>query len=365
MITRRELNRATLARQLLLERVAMDPVDAVRHIAGLQAQTAQTWYGALQSRLDPFDPAELSTALEDRRVVRATLMRGTIHLVTAEDALAWEPLVRPVVQRTISGAFNRQLEGLPLDEVVAEGRRLLAAGPLTSAELGRGLQVRWPDRDRLALAMAVRRAEPLIQATPRGVWGRAGQARLADLEEWVGASLAPDPSIDEFVLRYLRAFGPASVMDAQAWCGLTKLAEVFERLRPGLVTFTDEQGRELFDLPEAPRPDADTPAPVRFLYDYDNLLLSHADRTRFNTVNFFEWGWTMDGAQPSSLLIDGVVAGTWRIDKAKGSAVLEVRTFDKVRRPDAEQIEAEGRRLLAFWAPGLEHDLRVALAVRS
>lgn len=365
MITRRELNRATLARQLLLERVPMDPVDAVRHLAGLQAQTAQTWYGALHSRLEAFDPRELSAALADRRVVRATLMRGTIHLVAAEDALTWEPLVRPVVQRTISGAFNKALAGLDLDDVVDEGRRLLADGPLTSADLGRGLQVRWPDRDRLALAMAVRRAEPLIQATPRGLWGTPGQAKLADLEEWLGARRVADPSIADFVLRYLRAFGPASVMDAQAWSGLTRLGEVFERLRPGLITMTDEDGRELFDLPDAPRPAADVDAPVRYLYDYDNLLLSHADRRRFNTVNFFEWGWTMDGAQPSSLLIDGVVAGTWRIDKGRHGAILEVRTFEPVNAAVTAEVETEGNRLLDLWAPGGERELRVQRAVRS
>ena len=340
--SRRELGRATLARQLLLERVAMDPLDAVRHLAGLQAQTAQTWYGALQSRLIDFDPLVLSDALEQRRVVRATLMRGTIHLVTAEDALDWEPLLHPVVERVISGAFRKALDGLDLDEAIAEGRRLLAAGPMTAAELGRGLQVRWPDRDRLALSMAIRRADPLIQATPRGLWQRSGQAKLAPLESWLGASMNPAPSVDALVLRYLVAFGPASVMDAQAWSGLTRLREVFERLRPGLVVLTDEEGRELFDLPDAPRPAADTPAPVRCLYDYDNLLLSHADRTRFGMVNFFEWGWTMDGPQPSCLLIDGTVGGTWRLDRTKSTAVIEVRTFERTPAAVRAELETEG-----------------------
>ena len=362
--TRRELGRATLARQLLLERVAMDPLDAVRHLAGLQAQTAQTWYGALQSRLVAFDPQVLSDALEGREVVRATLMRGTIHLVAAEDALQWEPLIRPVVERVISGAFRKALDGLDLDPVIAEGRRLLADGPMTAAELGRGLRARWPDRDRLALSMAIRRADPLIQATPRGLWRRAGQAKFAPLEEWLGASVSTTPSVDALVLRYLAAFGPASVMDAQAWSGLTKLREVYDRLRPDLLTMTDEEGRELFDLPDAPRPASETHAPVRYLYDYDNLLLSHADRTRFGRVNFFEWGWTMDGPQPSCLLIDGVVAGTWRIDRSKTTAVLEVRTFERPSARERSELETEGAAMLAFWAPELEHDLRIELAVR-
>jgi hypothetical protein len=365
MISRRELGRATLARQLLLERVPMDPLDAVRHLAGLQAQTAQTWYGALQSRLEGFDPQSLSDALEDRRAVRATLMRGTLHLVTAEDAVEWEPLIRPVVERVVSGAFNKALAGLDIDAVVAEGRRLLADGPISQADLGRGLQIRWPDRDRLALAVAVRRADPLIQATPRGLWKRSGQARLVNLEEWLGAPVAAVPCIDDLVRRYLNAFGPASVMDAQAWSGLTRLGEVFDRLRAELVTMADESGRELFDLPGAPRPAADTVAPVRYLYDFDNLLLSHADRSRFNIRNFFEWGWTMDGPQPSCLLIDGTVGGTWRIDRAKGRAVLEVRTFERLTADERRDVESEGAALLEFWAPGIEPDLRLERAVRS
>lgn len=295
--------------------------------------------------------------------MRATLMRGTIHLVTAEDALEWEPLLRPVFERAVSGAFGKALAGIELDEVVDMGRELLAAGPLTSAELGRGLQERWPDRDRLALAMAVRRADPLIQATPRGLWQRSGQARLVELTTWVGGPVAEHPSVEQLVLRYLAAFGPASVMDAQAWCGLTRLAEVFERLRPQLITLTDETDRELFDLPEAPRPGADAEAPVRYLYDFDNVLLSHADRSRFNTRNFFEWGWTMDGAQPSCLLIDGIVAGTWRIDRSKNAAVVEVRTFDRAK--DVDGLHAEGAALLDFWAPGMDHDIRIQRAVRS
>jgi len=365
MITLRELSRATLARQLLLERVELDPLEAVERLAGLQAQTAQTWYGALQSRLVDFDPALLSDALEQRRAVRAVLMRGTMHLVAARDALEWEPLLRPVVKRVIMGAIRKALDGVDLEEVTAEGRRALEGAPLTAAELGRLLHTRWPDRDRTALADAVRVAFPLVQATPRGLWQRAGAAKLVPLQEWLGAEVAIQPSVDDLVVRYLAAFGPASVLDAQAWSGLTRLAEVFDRLRPRLVTMTAPSGRELFDLPDAPRPPGDAPAPVRYLYDFDNVLLSHADRSRFKTRSFFEWAWTMEGPLPSCLLIDGAVGGTWRIDRDKHRSVLEVRTLDRPGASTQHELEAEGAALLRFWAPDREHDIRIELARRS
>ncbi len=363
--TRRELGRATLARQLLLERVAMDPLDAVRHLAGLQAQTAQTWYGALQSRLIDFDPLVLSDALEQRRVVRATLMRGTIHLVSAEDALEWEPLLHPVVERVISGAFRKALDGLDLDEAIAEGRRLLAAGPMTAAELGRGLQVRWPDRDRLALSMAIRRADPLIQATPRGLWQRSGQAKLAPLESWLGASMNPKPSVDALVLRYLVAFGPASVMDAQAWSGLTRLREVFERLRPGLIVLKDEDGRELFDLPDAPRPASrhagSGAMPVRLRQPAAVARrpqqIRHGELLRVG----------LDHGRPATELPAHRRHRRWylatRPDEVDGRARgphLRARSGSR----SSGDLESEGAALLEFWAPALTHDIRVERATR-
>jgi hypothetical protein len=349
-LSQRELNRATLARQLLLERSELAPLDALEHLVGLQAQTTQSWYTGLWSRLRDFDPFAFGALLESREIVRTNVMRSTLHLLTARDALTITPLVSSVVERMSRGSFTRFWKGLDLDAVRAEGRRILdeaserPAGGLTSAELGTALQARWPDRDRLALAVAVRSVTPLAHVPPRGVWGKAGQARMAPLERWLGRALDPHPSIDALVLRYLAAFGPASVMDVQAWCGLTRLSEVVDRLRGRLETFTDVAGRELFDLPDAPRPPADTPAPPRFLYDYDNLLLSHADRSRVNEDDFFQHGWTADGAQPSCLLIDGRVGGTW----LQSGSVLEIRLFARIPSTDRHELEAEGMRLLGF-----------------
>jgi hypothetical protein len=355
----RELNRATLARQLLLERAVRDPVEAVAHLAGLQAQTPQTWYVGLWSRLAGFDPEAVGAALEDRRLVRLPAMRSTIHLLTADDAVAWRPLVDPVIERSTLGQFGRHLRDLERAALVAAARELTAQRPLLASELGRALADRFPGRDPDALAQGARAWLPMVQTPPRGVWGRSGRALQAPLDAWT----APGPvsSVADLVLRYLAAFGPATVRDVQQWCGLTRLAEVVDTLRPGLVAFTDVAGGELFDLPDAPRPPADTPAPVRFLYDFDNLLLSHADRSRVvGDADHAAHGFGGDNAeQPRSVLVDGTVGATWRVTRARGAAVLTVRPFRRLTAGQADEVAAEGAALLAFLHPGDEHDLVV------
>jgi hypothetical protein len=231
----------------------------------------------------------------------------------------------------MSSNFGRHLVGLSVDEVVAAGRALLKERPLTFDALGKALQQRWPDRDAASLAQLLRAHAALVQVPPRGLWGRSGPAAHTTAEAWHGRPLATDSTVDALVLRYLEAFGPASVMDAQAWSGLTKLREVFERLRPRLVTFEDEQGRELFDLPDAPRPPEDTPAPARFLYDYDNLLLSHADRSRFiDEAHRASFLWTANGPPYGAVLVDGMVRGAWKATTDRKAATLTVRVIQRL-----------------------------------
>ncbi|QJY48729.1 winged helix DNA-binding domain-containing protein [Pseudonocardia broussonetiae] len=346
----RALNRATLARQLLLERADLDPVDAVAHLAGLQAQTPQTWYVGLWSRLAGFDPAAVGTALQDRRLVRVPLMRSTIHLVTAADALAWRPLVDVVIERSTTGVFGRRLAGVDRAALVDRARELTTGRPMAAAELGRALAGRFPGHDPDALAQGARMWLPMVQVPPRGVWGRSGRPLQTPLEHWLGRAQAPVPVAD-LVLRYLAAFGPATVRDVQTWCGLTRLAEVVDDLP--LATFRTEDGRALVDLPDAPRPDPDVPAPVRFLYDFDNLLLSHADRSRIvGTVDYRTLGFGGDsGEQPSSVLVDGVVAATWRAVRVRGAATLTVRPFRVLTPGERDAVTAEGAALLAFLHP--------------
>ncbi len=208
-------------------------------------------------------------------------MRSTIHLLSARDALALRPLFAAFLDRGLFGSsWGKLLTGVDVDAVAKAGRKLLDEEPRTLAQLGRALAERWPDYDPTALSYLVRNFVPLVQIPPRGVWGKTGGTACATAETWLGAPLEADPSLDGLVIRYLGAFGPATKQDVRAWCGLPGLGEVVERLRPRLSTFRDDRGKELFDLPDAPRPDPETPAPPRFLPDFDNVLLGHADRSR-------------------------------------------------------------------------------------
>jgi hypothetical protein len=349
VLTRRALNRAVLARQMLLRRaIGVSAEEAIERLAGMQAQAPYAPYVGLWSRLEGFAPEELASAIEERRAVRIALMRSTIHLVSARDCLAWRPVVQPVGARNLSGNYSRSLEGVDRDELAAAGRELVEAEPRTFAELGELLAERWPGRDPHALAMAVRASVPLVQVPPRGIWGAGGRALHTSAEAWLGEPAADAPAgapPDAIVLRYLAAFGPASVRDAQAWSGLTRLGEAVERLRPRLLGFRDESGTELLDLPDAPRPDPDTPAPVRLVPEYDNLLLSHADRARVIAGEHRELVFTKGAA-----LVDGFAAAAWRVTRAGGVATLEVEPFGTLRRRDREQVADEGERLLAFVA---------------
>ena len=342
LLTRRALNRALLARQLLLERVAMRPLEAIEHLAGLQAQVPVDPYVALWCRLEPFDPDELGRLITDRQAVRATLQRATLHLVSARDALTWRPLLAGVAIRTMRGAFHRHLEGLDLDAFTAAGLELAREQPRGPLELGRLLAERFPGRDPSALGNAVRGYGAFVQVPPRGVWGRSGAARFAPLEDFLGAPLDPEPSVDDLVWRYLAAFGPASALDAQAWCGLTRLGEVFERLAPRLRTFTDETGRTLYDLPDAPRPDPETPAPVRFLPQYDNILLGHDDRSRMQPEH--SWAMAREDLWLGHVLLDGLRCGTWRITGHQVSGRVGASSRSRAgRTPTARRSRPKGQ----------------------
>jgi Winged helix DNA-binding domain len=368
VLGRRELNRALLDRQMLLRRIPLPVetgpragrvIETVEHLAGLQAQAPFPPYYGLWSRLAGFRPGDLAELILSRRVVRIALMRGTIHLVSARDCLMLRPLIQPVLDRAMSTTYSRQLSGVDTGELAAAGRALVEEKPRTFSELGTLLSGQWPDHPPTALAQGVRALVPLVQVPPRAVWGLAGQAAHTSAESWLGRDLEVGPRLDDLVLRYLAAFGPATVMDMQAWSGLTRLREAVDRLRPGLRTFRDEQGGELFDLPDAPRPDPDVPAPVRLVAEFDNLILSHADRARIISEPNRQRMFTRNGIFPGTVLVDGFVVGMWRLARSRGGAVLVIEMFEPVGKRDRDAIVAEGGHLLAFAAPDAPaHDIR-------
>lgn len=359
LLTRRELNRATLARQLLLARSDLPVLDAVEHLVGLQAQEPRDPYAALWSRLEGFRPEALSTLLEGREVVRTALMRSTIHLVSADDCLLLRPLMQPVLEAELTR--YRDLRAVDLDAVLAFGRKRLEERPLSGTELRAALAERFPDHDAADLAYACRNLLVLVQVPPRGLWRRSGQVRTTTAESWLGRPIVAEPSLEDAVLRYFGAFGPATVADLAAWSRLTGLREVVERLRPRLRTFRDERGRELFDLHDTPRPDPETPAPTRFLPEYDNTLLSHDDRSRFVTAEQRARLSGVAGRINGSVLHDGSVFGVWQLERRRdtGDAALLVSHLGRLTKRAEQRVGSEGRRFLRFAAGDADgHDVR-------
>jgi hypothetical protein len=340
VMTTRELNRATLHRQLLLDRVARPACDVVGHLVGMQAQEPFSPYYGLWSRIRDFRADELATLLLDRRVVRASLHRATIHLVTAADHGRIEPLLRPFLHRRFaSSPYGFVLDGIDVDAFTAAVTALIEEKPRTRRELSDLLGPRWPDRDATALGFAGSYLVPSVQVTPRAVWGRSGPAAWTTAASWLDAP-APVAPVEEFVRRYLAAFGPASVKDVQTWAGMTRLRPVVEAM--DLRVLTDERGRTLYDVPDGPLPDPDTPAPARFLPEFDNLLLGHDDRTRVISDEDYRRGIVI-GGKPT-LLVDGFVHGIWKVT---GDG-LDIEVFRPLTRAQKADVEAEGARLLAF-----------------
>jgi hypothetical protein len=354
VLGRRALNRALLERQHLLRRVRRPAAEMVEHLVGMQAQEPRDPYVGLWTRVEGFDPDELGSLVAGRQMVRAPLMRTTIHLVSARDCLTLAPLLHPVRERNFwtGSPFGRQVKGVDIEAVLAAGRALLDEQPRTNAQLRAFMAERFPGYDATSLGYAVHHLVPVVQVPPRGVWGQKGLPTWATTETWLGRPVEQAPSIDRVVLRYLAAYGPAGTMDVQTWSGLTRLREVTDRLRPRLRSFRNEAGKELFDLPDAPRPDPDTPAPVRFLPQYDNVALSHADRSHLSAGAAAHW--PTDDLHWSALLVDGFVAGVWRLVRDRKAATLVVRLFGTLADQDQAGVAEEGERLLAFLAPDAE-----------
>ena len=346
VLTLRELNRATLARQMLLERQALDAYTAVSRLLGLQAQMVNPPYIGLWTRLHGFERAELIELIETRRVARAAMMRSTLHLVTVEQFLRDRLTIQPALERALRSFFGARAQGLDGEALAAAARPFLTEAPRSTGEIKAYLLALEPERDANALAYALRAHLPQVQVAPAGVW-RSGSGAYMTAAAWFGAE--PDaPDLAALFRDYLAAFGPASVMDFQTWSGLTGLKGSLAALRPELRTYQDEQGRELFDLPELGLPGGDAPAPARFLPQYDNVLLAHADRRRVIAEEQRQKVFLSAGRVQATFLLDGFVAGTWATEREGKTAVLTLSPFARLDEQDRAALVAEGERLLRF-----------------
>ncbi|WP_068277946.1 winged helix DNA-binding domain-containing protein [Aldersonia kunmingensis] len=361
VLSNRVLNRTLLARQHLLDRTTLDAAQMCTHLVGLQAQEVRPPFIGLWSRIADFDPIVISDGLEDRSLVRITLMRGTIHLVTASDAVRIAPLIQPELEKAPfrKGFFFGATVGMDREDVRARGERILGDEPMTTAELRKLITAEWPDRDPGAVLQALLYLLPVLQTPPRGKWGHNERPRWARISTWLGRPLESDYPAEELVLRYLRAFGPASTMDMQTWSRLTGLRPAVERLGDRVRTYTDERGRVLYDAADAELADPELPAPVRYLGVYDNALLSHQDRTRIVPETGAKVSQSFSPA-PSPVLFDGFVAAWYRIDAAADSARLVVAPGARISKKTAAAIEAEGMRMLAFLEPDKRAEFELA-----
>ncbi|GAB3161092.1 winged helix DNA-binding domain-containing protein [Micromonospora sonneratiae] len=350
VLSSRTLNRAAMHRQLLLQRGHLPPGDAVAHLVGMQAQAPNSPYIGLWSRLENFHHRELTDLLYNRHLVRGSVLRGTQHLVTARDYRWLRPLMQPALDRGRQAAFGRDTAGMDLAELGAVGRALLHGQTLTRPQLRDRLAERWPDRNPEALAWSVQALVPVVHPPPSGTWGRGGATPFTLAEDWLGEPLATRPRPEDLIRRYLAAYGPATVADIQTWSGLTRLREIADRISHQLRTFRDDAGNEVLDLPDAPLPDPDIPAPPRFLPAFDNLIVAYANRTRLMT-DATRKRVCIGAMIAPTILIDGHVAGTWKIAPSRGHATLLIEPFTALPKADHEALTAEGAKLLAFTAP--------------
>ena len=359
VLTLRQINRATLARQMLLARERVTPLAAIERLVAVQAQWPRPPFIGLWSRVDGFRRADLTALLLKKRVVRATLLRGTLHLLTADDFVLLRPILQPMLDAAIQAVLKDRARGLDVGKLSAQARRVLAEAPCTFETLREAFVRENPKLDERAMGYAVRMALPLVQVpTADHAWAFPANPCFAAAEAWLGRPirLTPTPA-DALVLRYLAAYGPDSVADVQAWSGLPRLRDTVEALRPRLRVFRDQGRRELFDLPGAPRPHPDTPAPVRLVADYDNVIGTRADE-RFVAKGDRPRVFLSALRLAATALVDGFVAGTWKLERKKDTATLTVDAFRPLPARARQELRAEAEALLRFAEPDAKHEVR-------
>ncbi len=331
---------------MLLDRSGRTVPDALEFLVGLQAQNPHDPYYALWSRLERFDPEGLSRMIERREALRGALMRATLHVSTTPDFIFLRSHLQSTMAAVLgSTSFAKDMRDLDRQALLDHGRQLLEEQPMTRADLAKRLEERWPGVPGSSMAQVVTYLLPVIQVPPRGLWGQTGPARWTTLDSWAGGASSAQDDVQQIVLRYLAAFGPASISDMRVWSRLNGLRPVVEGMRDRLQVLHDEDGAELLDVVGAPVFDEATPAPPRFLPEYDNVLLGHSDRSRFFEPGIIPPGWA------GNLLVDGIYSGWWKIIKSDKARQIEIHLQRRVSRAETKEVGDEADRLLDFAHP--------------
>lgn len=342
----RQLNRTLLARQFLLERQEIDCEKAVTALIALQSQIPNPPYIGLWTRLHGFEKRQLTEMLESRAVVRAPWIRSTLHLVTAEDHQAFQAVIQPALARGLRSFFGARAKGLDIARLIAIAKPFLEDERPAIGALRDRLQEHEPHEDKQAMAYAVRSYLPLVQVPPSGAWGVGTRATYTTAESWLGAASPSD--LGSLFRRYLAAFGPADVMDFQTWTGMTRLKSPLNATLDALVAYRDEGGRLIYDLPGLPIVDEETPAPIRFLPEYDNILIAHKDRGRILPEAYRKKVFVSAGRVLGSVVIDGFIGAIWKVERDKNRATLRVTLFETQTDEVLDTIEMEGLALVRF-----------------
>lgn len=342
----RQLNRTLLSRQLLLERSAQGSLAAIEALVALQSQIPNPPYIGLWTRLHHFEKGDLTALLESRQAVRAPWIRSTLHLVSAADHQRFQALIQPALARGLRSFFGARAKDLDIDRLIEIAKPYLDAETPAIGALRDKLQEHEPQRDKQAMAYAVRSYLPLVQIPPSGAWGVGTRAIYTTAESWLGAPETSD--LAALFRRYLAAFGPASVMDFQTWAGMTSLKSQLAPVLEQLVEYRNEDGKALYDLPALPIAAADTPAPIRFLPEYDNILIAYKDRQRILPEAHRKKVFVSAGRVLGSVLIDGFVSAIWKVRRDRSKARLLVSLFQQQTYDVLSVIEAEGNALLRF-----------------
>ncbi len=370
-IDQRTLNRTTLHRQRLLSRSHESALDLIAQLIGLQAQNPGDPYVGLWSRIADFDPASLSELMETRLVLRMVVIRGTIHLLTADDAVALRAYAQAVLEQELRshGEHREHLRGIDLDPVIAYAKPILTDAPRSPTELRALLAKQFPHLNSGALALACRNRLPLVQIPPRGLWQRTGGLRLMTLEGWTGrdCTAMSDQQSQELVVRYLAAYGPALPSDIVTWSRVPSLGSTMEGMSSQLRRYANGRSQQLFDLPDAELIHGDFPSSPRFLPEYDNLLLSHKDRSRFGDDKRRQ-RLSRASVVKGTVLIDGFVGAAWHISRdgdtkpsTQASATLHVECLDKLSAATRRTVQEEGLSLVRLLAPAAaHHDVNVS-----